>query len=219
MKNASLFFSALMSVMILLFGGTVAYANDDEELANALTVQNNESVFDNDSATDESSAVEFYLDIENQKQMARDIYCLTEAILFEALHEPEEGQIAVANVILNRANWNETRPKYRNRIDFKSDVCGVVNFKITKNGRTTCAFSYRCEHSFQKRLNRYMDSESWNEIKTLAIRTYMSYYSGNNVDPSEGATHYHADFVSPRWRKTYQKTTKIGAHIFYKIPE
>lgn len=214
-------FFLMISLLVLLFGisYTVSSANAEEVIN---TDDDDVVVAIGDSLrypSEDISVIEYYLDYEQQEQMARDIYCLTEAILFEALHEPEEGQIAVANVILNRANWNETRPKYRNRIDFKSDVCGVVNFKITKNGRTTCAFSYRCEHSFQKRLNRYMDSESWNEIKTLAIRTYMSYYSGNNVDPSEGATHYHADFVSPRWRKTYQKTTKIGAHIFYKIPE
>lgn len=212
-------FFLMISLLVLLFGisSTMPNANAEEVIDN-----DDVAVVIGDSLrhpSEDISVIEYYVDYEEQERMAKDIYCLTEAILFEALHEPEEGQIAVANVILNRANWNETRPEYRNRIDFKSDVCGVVNFKITKNGRTTCAFSYRCEHSFRKRLNRYMDSESWNEIKTLAIRTYMSYYSGNNVDPSEGATHYHADYVSPQWRKTYQKTTKIGAHIFYKIPE
>lgn len=166
----------------------------------------------------------------------RDIYCLTEAILFESLHEPEKGQIAVANVIMNRASWNETQraPRERHRIEFSGSICDVVAFKISKKytkrvgsrrhakmvhgTRTTCAFSYRCERGFHSKLQRYQKREEWNEIKTLATEAYLRYNSGENEDPSGGATFYHANYVKPWWRKVYAKTTQIGAHIFYRIP-
>ena len=36
------------------------------------------------------------------------------------------------------------------------------------------------------------------------------------VDITEGATHYHADYVYPTWRKTKTKTIEIEDHIFYR---
>lgn len=167
----------------------------------------------------------------------RDIRCLTEAILFESLHEPEKGQIAVANVIMNRATFNERRdgePNARHRIEFRGGICGVVAFKVSKTytkrvgskrhakwvhgTRTTCAFSYRCERGFHSKLERYQRREEWNEIKTLATDAYLRYNSGENEDPSGGALFYHANYCKPWWRKVYAKTTQIGAHIFYRIP-
>jgi len=167
----------------------------------------------------------------------RDIGCLTEAIFFESLHEPEEGQIAVANVIMNRAAWNEKDrpPNAKHRIEFSGSICDVVAFHVKKSfkqkrghGRhakwvqrtiTTCAFSYRCERGFRVKLERFQKREEWTEIKTLATNTYVEYNSGNNEDPSEGATFYHATWMHkyPWWAKAYERTAKIGLHQFYKI--
>jgi len=36
------------------------------------------------------------------------------------------------------------------------------------------------------------------------------------LDITDGATHYHADYVSPAWRKSKTKTVEIGDHIFYR---
>lgn len=165
----------------------------------------------------------------------RDIYCLTEAMLFEALGEPEEGKIAVANVIMNRANWTpDNAHRNKHHYEFSKSICDVVAFKITKTyakrvgkkrstkvihrSYTTCAFSYRCERGFRTKLARFQKREVWNEIKTLATEAYLRYNTTENVDPSEGATFYHANYVRPTWRKVYKKTTQIGAHIFYRIP-
>jgi len=164
----------------------------------------------------------------------RDIACLTEAIYFESLHEPEEGQKAVANVIMNRAAWEPTGDHNKHHYEFSKSICDVVAFNVSRSftqrkghGRhskmihrrvTTCAFSYRCERGFRGKLERARQREVWSEIKTLATETYLSYNSDENVDPSKGATFYHASYVHPSWRKIYQKTTQIGAHIFYRIP-
>jgi spore germination cell wall hydrolase CwlJ-like protein len=165
----------------------------------------------------------------------RDIRCLTEAILFEALGEPKDGKIAVANVIMNRANWTPTNERNKHHYEFSKSICDVVAFKVSKryakrvgNKRhskwihrtyTTCAFSYRCERGFRSKLQRYQKREVWNEIKTLATDAYLSYNSGENEDPSGGATFYHATWMKkyPWWSRTYKRTAKIGLHQFYRI--
>lgn len=172
------------------------------------------------------------------EQARRDIECLTEAIYFESVGEPREGQIAVANVIMNRANWNENErePHERHRIEFKGGICDVIAFNISRTYKkpvlvekkkkkwiqktyTTCAFSYRCERGFHAKLQRVKKKERWNEIKALAKETYIRYNSGENVDPSNGATFYHATWMKrwPWWSQNYEKTTTIGLHVFYKI--
>lgn len=171
------------------------------------------------------------------EQARRDIECLTEAIYFESVGEPREGQIAVANVIMNRANWNENerKPHERHRIEFKGGICDVIAFNISRTYKkpvvekkkkkwiqktyTTCAFSYRCERGFHAKLQRVKKKERWNEIKALAKETYIRYNSGENVDPSNGATFYHATWMKrwPWWSQNYEKTTTIGLHVFYKI--
>lgn len=178
------------------------------------------------------------------EQARRDIECLTEAIYFESVGEPVAGQIAVANVIMNRANWNvnEREPHERHRVEFSGGICDVVAFKISRTYSkpvivktnkkkekkkkwvqktyTTCAFSYRCERGFHAKLQRVKQKERWNEIKALAKETYIRYNSGENVDPSHGATFYHATWMKrwPWWSKQYEKTKVIGLHVFYKIP-
>ena len=36
------------------------------------------------------------------------------------------------------------------------------------------------------------------------------------IDITDGATHYHADYVKPAWAVTKTRTTKIDDHIFYR---
>jgi len=170
------------------------------------------------------------VDIEERslsRDAERDIYCLTEAIYFESLGEPTDGKIAVANVIMNRAKWTPDDSHHnKHHYEFSKEICDVVNFKAAKTWKRkgkvksvmVCAFSYRCERGFHRKLARVKQKPVWNEIKTLATETYLSYNSGVNEDPTNGATFYHATYVSPKWRKQYKKTTKIGLHIFYRIP-
>lgn len=183
------------------------------------------------------------IDSDNLDEEARrDIACLTEAIYFESANEPTKGQIAVANVIMNRAAWNENQhhPMAKHRIEFSGSICDVVAFKASRSyskriGKkhhhhyrtrlvsrtiTTCAFSYRCERGFRKKLERVKQKEKWNEIKTLATEAYLSYNSDENVDPSGGALFYHATWMPryPQWARVYRKTSRIGLHQFYRIP-
>ena len=122
--------------------------------------------------------------------------CLTQAIYYEAAREPEAGQRAVAQVVLNRVR----HPAYPN------SVCGVV---FQGSARTTgCQFSFTCDGS----LAWSPDARYWARAETVARQALDGF-----VEPGVGsATHYHADYVAPYWAPTLVKMTQVGAHIFYR---
>lgn len=123
--------------------------------------------------------------------------CLTQAIYYEAANEPETGKRAVAQVVLNRLR----HPAWPN------SVCGVVYEGA--NARV-CQFSFTCDGS----LLRAPMARQWGEARRVAAEALAG-----AVEPSVGAaTNYHADYVLPRWAFTLGKLTKIGRHIFYRLP-
>ncbi|MGD9664770.1 MAG: cell wall hydrolase [Novosphingobium sp.] len=123
--------------------------------------------------------------------------CLSQAIYYEAANEPVSGKRAVAQVVLNRLR----HPAYPH------SVCGVVYEGANK---PVCQFSFTCDGS----LLRKPGGPRWRESQEVA----KAALSGMS-EPSVGtATHYHADYVLPRWAFTLSKITQIGAHIFYRFP-
>ena len=128
---------------------------------------------------------------------AKDEHCLAEGIYFEARGEPEAGQEAVAQVILNRAAHER----------YPDSVCGVVYQGQSK--RNACQFSFACDG--QPEVKR--ETEAWNRAKSIA----RAMAKGEKEVPAlETATHYHATYVKPRWASSMKKLDTIGAHIFYE---
>ena len=130
-----------------------------------------------------------YLSKHDQQQ----IQCMATNTYFEAGHEPVKGRIAVNNVVMNRAKDKR----------FPSTPCAVINQKA----RGVCQFSWKCEGG-----KRIQDLAAYRKAKEIAENVYL----GNYRDVTLGAKFYHADYVSPSWGKVFDRTTKIGAHIFYK---
>jgi len=131
-------------------------------------------------------------DIEKSRQ------CLAEAIYFEARGEPEDGQVAVAQVILTRAA----------RGLHPGTVCDVVYQNADWHNR--CQFSFACD----KYEDRVRNPDAWQ--KAVAIAQQVG--DGERWLPWVGnATHYHANYVKPRWRRGMVRTSKIGRHIFYRM--
>jgi len=130
-----------------------------------------------------------YLSANDRKQ----IQCMAENTYFEAGHEPVKGRIAVNNVVLNRVEDKR----------FPKTPCAVINQKA----RGVCQFSWKCEGG-----KRIRDNVAFARAKEIAEHVYL----GNYGDVTRGAQFYHADYVSPRWGRVFDRTTKIGAHIFYK---
>ena len=128
----------------------------------------------------------------------RAVYCLTQAIYFEAAMEPQVGQEAVAQTVLNRMRHP----------DFPRTVCGVV---YQGSQRTIgCQFSFTCDGS----RNRAIIPAIWERTRQVAERALAGH-----VQAAVGtATFYHADYVFPSWSPTLVKIRQIGAHIFYRFP-
>ena len=124
--------------------------------------------------------------------------CLAQAVYFEARGETEEGQAAVAQVVLNRMTSGL----------YPSTICGVV-FQNSSH-RHACQFSFACDG---RRL-RVREAEAWTEASriaedVLAGKTWLA-------DIGD-ATHYHANYVRPRWARSLRKIDVIGKHIFYRL--
>lgn len=124
--------------------------------------------------------------------------CLAQAIYYEARSEPRIGQLAVADVVLNRV----ASPLY------PDSVCGVV-FQGSSR-RTGCQFSFTCDGSMQARLNK----RKWKASEDLA----GAILAGVRAPVSRNATHYHANYVKPYWAARLTPTATIGTHKFYKFP-
>lgn len=127
----------------------------------------------------------------------RALECLTAAIYYEAASESDQGQRAVAQVVLNRV----AHPSYPNT------VCGVV---YQGSERVTgCQFSFTCDGALARRPSRMF----W----LRAMGTARAALSGY-VERSVGlATHYHTIAVHPYWAPSLFHITTIGAHRFYRF--
>ena len=143
------------------------------------------------------SAGAFVIPVAAENDHRRALLCLTQAIYYEAGHEPMSGRRAVAQVVLNRMRHPA----------FPKSVCGVV---YQRNSTPVCQFSFVCDGS----LDRRPEQGAWQIARQLAAEAL----SGHVEKTVGSATHYHADYVAPRWAPLLAKIHKIGAHIFYRWP-
>ncbi|MEG6508801.1 cell wall hydrolase [Methyloligella sp. 2.7D] len=126
----------------------------------------------------------------------RERRCLATAIYFEARGESQEGQLAVAQVVMNRVR----SPK------FPDTVCGVVYQGQFKKG---CQFSFTCDG----KTDNAKEGPQWELAQKLA----RDVTSGKAWLEDVGySTFYHANYVRPRWARSMNKIDTIGSHIFYK---
>ncbi|MEO7257918.1 MAG: cell wall hydrolase [Sphingomicrobium sp.] len=127
----------------------------------------------------------------------RALLCLTQAVYYEAGFEPLDGRRAVAQVVINRMRHPA----------FPKSVCGVV---YQGSRSPVCQFSFVCDGA----LYRPPVADKWREAKEVAEAALEGY-----VETAVGsATHYHADYVAPRWAPMLAKVSQLGAHIFYRWP-
>lgn len=128
----------------------------------------------------------------------RALNCLAQAISYEAGNEAIAGQEAVAQVILNRLR----HPAY------PKSICGVVYQGSER--KTGCQFTFTCDGS----LRRARSALGMAQATAIAERVL----AGGTSLIVGGATHYHANYVSPYWAPSLVKIATIGAHIFYRMP-
>ena len=118
-----------------------------------------------------------------------DIHCLATTVYYEARSESLAGQLAVANVVLERSKSGR----------FPRDLCGVVKqagqFSFVKGGRLPTAPN---------------NAGQWNTAKAIAHIAM----EGSWANPVQGALFFHSSRVSPGWR--HERLTRIGGHVFYR---
>jgi hypothetical protein len=123
--------------------------------------------------------------------------CLAEAIYFEARGEHVRGQMAVAQVVLNRVFSGK----------YPTTVCGVVYQNA--NRRLHCQFSFACDG----KPDLVREPDMWERAQTIAAEML----DGKLWLPEVGkATHYHAYWTRPRWVREMTKMYKLGVHTFYR---
>jgi spore germination cell wall hydrolase CwlJ-like protein len=116
--------------------------------------------------------------------------CLANAVYFEARSEPIEGQLAVAQVVLNRAASGI----------YPAGLCDVIKqhaqFSFIRKGEIPAADK---------------SSAAWR--KAVAIAHIASEKLASEVAPN--TLWYHASYVAPKWKRRLTRQAKIGLHIFY----
>jgi spore germination cell wall hydrolase CwlJ-like protein len=127
--------------------------------------------------------------------------CLAQAIYHEARGESREGQLAVANVIINRAMSKK----------YPSTICGVV-FQNADKGRYKCQFTFACDG----RSDGGTERGAWNRSIQMAEAAFHDFQQGRTPDVlPKSALFYHTRQVSPSWSNSFRRVAAIGSHIFY----
>jgi hypothetical protein len=131
------------------------------------------------------------------KSLARAERCLANAVYFEARDQPYKGQVAVAQVVMNRV-FSGFYPE---------DVCGVIYQNADHH--LACQFTFACDGK-RKVIN---ERGAWARANRIAKETL----AGKLYEPAVGtATHYHALYVHPNWVREMHKLVRFGIHSFYR---
>lgn len=132
------------------------------------------------------------------------LICLALNIYHEARDQPFIGQVAVAQVVMNRVKDDR----------YPDNVCDVVmqgpTYSWTEDFpvRNRCQFSWYCDGKSDKP----KDNTAWEKARLIA----HGVYNGNLDDFVEGSTHYHAVYVRPEWAETKVPVVQIQDHVFYR---
>jgi spore germination cell wall hydrolase CwlJ-like protein len=123
--------------------------------------------------------------------LSAELECLAGAVYFEARGEPLDGQLAVAQVVINRTASNQ----------FPSTYCGVVHqprqFSYVRGGRTPPI---------------PRSTQAWRNAKAIARIAHEGMWDSKASD----ALYFHANYVRPSWSRTRQALATIDTHVFYR---
>lgn len=142
-------------------------------------------------ASDAASLGELVASMNKDAELTEQMQCLASAVFFEARGEPLQGQLAVAEVIINRASDNRWPASY----------CGVVyqraQFSFVRGGQ-------------MPRINT--SKATWRRAKAVAKIAH------DNLWQSEAneAVYFHAKYVRPKWSRSKTRVTQIDTHVFYR---
>ena len=138
-----------------------------------------------------------------------EAFCLALNVYHEARNQSFAGKLAVANVVINRVNDER----------FPNTVCEVVFQGPTRPSwkgtgelipvRNRCQFSWYCDGKSDVPKEK-------EHFKDIYLFSFTMLHEATSIDITDGATHYHADYVKPSWAKSKTRTVEIEDHIFYR---
>jgi len=132
-----------------------------------------------------------------------EMWCLAQNIYYETRSSNRADRMAVADVVINRVNHTH----------YPNTICAVVQQgKQHASGamkRNMCQFSWYCDGKSDYPTNL----DAWVEAQMIA---YNMIVHNDARGITEGATHYHATYVSPEWARDFSLVGRIGEHIFYR---
>ena len=154
---------------------------------------------------------------EAPEDKSASIKCLAMNMYHEARGQGSAGLLGVSSVVMNRVKDKR----------FPNTICEVVHQGPTRESwktrqtpdpndakfypiRHRCQFSWWCDG----KSDEPKDKKTYQRLLTIAQS--IVYNEINFIDITDGATHYHADYVKPAWAKVKTRTTRIGNHIFYR---
>ena len=135
---------------------------------------------------------------------AEAIVCLALNVYHEARDQPFIGQVAVAQVVMNRV-YDDRYPDHPCEVVFQGPT---YSWKPDFPVRHRCQFSWYCDGKSDK----VYDEDAYKQALTIAHGVYYD----NLDDFVEGATHYHATYVLPEWAESKTPVVQIGQHMFYR---
>ena len=135
---------------------------------------------------------------------SEELECMSKNIYFEAAMESTAGKLAVAQVTMNRVRSHH----------YPNTVCKVITQgKHYSSGfpvKDRCQFSWYCDGKLDDPPTTGSMWRASQEIAKYVLTT------PDLKDITDGATHYHADYISsPRWANPRRRTVEIDTHIFY----
>ncbi|APE27503.1 cell wall hydrolase [Aurantiacibacter gangjinensis] len=150
-----------------------------------------EPVEEEADTSDAASLRELVATIDTSGEMSREMMCLAQAVYFESRGEPLDGQLAVATVVINRAEDRR----------FPDDYCSVVTqrsqFSFVRGGRIPAP-------------NR--GTAAWTRAKAIARIAHRELWDS----PADDALYFHATYVRPSWARRMTARATIDNHIFYR---
>jgi len=136
-----------------------------------------------------SSLAAMVREVDTSASLDEETRCLATAVFYESRSESLEGQLAVARVIINRAESNR----------FGEDMCDVVaqpgQFSFVRGGVIPAPNASRPAWKTAIAIARIAQENAW-------------------ASKAEGALYFHARRVSPSWRRA--RVAVIDNHIFYR---
>ena len=136
--------------------------------------------------------------------------CLADNVYFEARNQSAKGMIGVALVTRNRVNDSRFPHSYCEVVKQGPTKASWKDINVEVPIRHRCQFSWYCDGKSDD--IPYYDIDVYQFARTIAFKVYH----GDLVDFTEGATHYHANYVNPEWAETKTMTVVVDDHIFYR---